>query len=435
MAAAANRFGEQMTHPVARRGEAGNALVVALLVLLVLTSAGVAFVAVTKSEKQIAGNAVAATEALYTAEAGITEGLYRMAFSDSTTFIGQKAQPTPGWGRYIVLANGASLLDPDGKALQTDGLDNNANGFVDESNERYPEVLTQQTGGQRLRYPYVRVEYKMQGAQLIRFGDDDNDGLTLPRENLVNGAPVLRLTASGREGNASKTLEAEAVRFPLLNVGAAIWAGNKIAFNGNAFLVDGYDHQATAPYDTIPGAKAVPGILTEGPTTDVNMQPNQEDNIVGEGGENSVEQSPFGYDFNQLWGQLSGMAKNAFSGDQSWGNATPHYGSLNDPQVTVVKGTLKVAGTWQGGGILMVDGNLEMGGGCMFTGVVIATGDVKLTGGGPADMGRIVGGLIYQGTMIGGSSQGGAGRLWYSSQAVNSALTLNRYTLAWWRER
>src|SRR5512144_3079991 len=87
-----------------RRGDSGNAMVVALLVLMVLTTAAVAYVAVTKSEKQIAGNSVIATQALYAAEAGITEGLHRMAYpAESTSYIGPAGVPAAGWGRYIVL--------------------------------------------------------------------------------------------------------------------------------------------------------------------------------------------------------------------------------------------------------------------------------------------------------------------------------------------
>jgi len=83
----------------------------------------------------------------------------------------------------------------------------------------------------------------------------------------------------------------------------------------------------------------------------------------------------------------------------------------------------------------MVNGTLAMGGGCTFKGIVIATGDVTLSGGGPADVARIVGGVIYQGTLVNASKTAGSARIYYSSEAVNSALTLNRYTLAWWRER
>ena len=416
--------------------DAGNALVVALLVLMVLTSAGVAYIAVTKSEKQIAGNAMTASQAMYAAEAGIAEGLHRMAFpAESLNYIGPPALPTAGWGKYVVLSNGASLLDPNGAATATDGLDNDGDFFVDESGERYPEVLTKQTiDANALVYPYVRVEFKTQGTQLVRFGDADDNPATPPVENLTKGAPILRITASGRRGNAAKTLEAEAVRFPIISAVSALWCGGPMAFNGNSFLIDGNDHAASAPFDTIPNAD-VPAILTEGPTNDADLMLNQQDNVTGDGGDNSVQQSPFTYDFNQLWAQLSAMADYTFTGPLNWGSSTPPYGSLANPKVVVVNGNLSINGTWTGGGILMVNGNLSMGGGCMFKGIAVATGDVTLTGGGPADVARIIGSVIYQGTLVNGSSTGGSGRVWYSSEAINSALNVNRYTLSWWRER
>jgi hypothetical protein len=418
------------------RADAGNALVIALLVLLVLSSAGVAFVAVTKSEKQISGNQMTSAQALYAAEAGLTEGLRRMSSpSDTANFIGEPGAATPGWGRYVVIANGASALDPNAATLEADGLNNDGDGFVDESGERYPEVMSKQTGANRLVYPYVRLEYKMQGGQLVRFGDADQNPMTPPTENMTYGAPVLRVTTSGRKGSAKKYIEAEAVRFPLVDVGAALWAGGPIAFKGNAFIIDGHDHQAESPHDTIPGAKPMKGIMTQGPTSDAQLSGFQEDNVLGEGGTGSVEQSPYTYDFNAIWAQLSNLADNAFTGDQTFDSGTPVYGTLSSPEVTVVKGNLDCNGTWEGAGFLMVDGNLSMGGGSTFSGVVVVTGDVKLTGGGPADDARIVGGIIYQGSLVNASLQGGAGRVWYSSQAVNAALTLGHYTLSSWHER
>jgi len=430
-----NRRGERILW--GERRQSGNAMVVALLVLMVMTSVGVAYVAVTKSEKQIAGNSMTASQAMYAAEAGIAEGLHRMAFpAESTNYIGPAGLPVAGWGKYIVLASGASMLDTDGTALVTDGLDNDGDSFVDESGERYPEVLTKQTiNADALRYPFVRVEFKTQGTQLLRYGDADDDPTTPPVENLVKGAPMLRITASGRRGSAAKTLEAEAVRFPLVSVASTVWAGGPMGFNGNAFLIDGHDHTATVPYDTLTGATPVPAILTSGPTSDAQLSANQLDNVTGEGGEGSVQQSTFTYDFVQLWAQLTGMADYKDTGPITYASSTPQHGTLTDPKVTVVDGNLTVNGTWNGAGILMVNGNLSMGGGCNFKGIVLATGDVKLTGGGPSDQARIVGGIIYQGSLVDASTTGGSGRVFYSSEAVNAALTLNRYTLAWWRER
>lgn len=419
-----------------RRDESGNALVASLLILMVLTAAGVAYVAVTKSEKQISGNAVVATEAFYNAEAGISEGLYRMSFKkDSLHYVGPAVE-TAGWGRYIVRASGASALDPDGASLEKDGMDNDGDGSIDESGERYPETLSKQdTGTGGLRYPYVRVEYKTQGGQLVRFGDADQNALTPPRENLTYGAPMLRITASGRRGAATKVLEAEAVRFPLMNVESALWTGTPLSLNGNAFWIDGHDHTMTSPYDTIPGGKAVKGILTKGPKTDVTMTTNQEDNVTGEGGEGSVEQSTFDYDFDAMWNTLSVVAQYTSSGDVTWSSSTPAYGTVAEPAITVHKGNLGIKGTWTGAGILMVDGDLSMQGGSQFKGIVICTGNLDLAGGGPADLAHVVGGVIAKGVTSTSNSTGGAARVFYSSEAINNALTLNRYSLAWWRER
>jgi hypothetical protein len=83
----------------------------------------------------------------------------------------------------------------------------------------------------------------------------------------------------------------------------------------------------------------------------------------------------------------------------------------------------------------MVNGNISMGGGAMYKGIVIATGDVRLAGGGPADVARILGSVIYQGSLINASAQGGSARVFWSSEAVMNALGMSKYTLAWWRER
>ena len=424
-------------HPVAlaRTGEAGNAMVVALLVLVILSSAAVAFVAVTKSEKQISGNGRIATEAFYTAEAGLTEGIYRMSYAkDSANYIGPN-NPVAGWGKYIVMSNGASAQDPNAAALGSDGLDNDLDGQIDEPGERYPETPSKQTGSGSLQYPYVRVEYKTQGGQLVRYGDDDQNPTTPPRENFTSGDPVLKVSAVGTLGASRKVIEAEAVRFPLLNVNAAMWAGGPLNLNGNAFLLDGNDHDADAPFDTIAGAPPVRALMTEGATADAPLQLNQQNNVIGMDGNSSVQQSPYTYDFNALWASLSTAADRSFTGATSFSAGSPTLGTMDNPMVTVVDGDLSIQGTWQGAGILMVNGSISMGGGCMYKGIVIATGDCRLAGGGPADVARILGAVIYQGSLVNASTQGGSSRVFWSSEAVQNALGMGKYTLAWWRER
>jgi hypothetical protein len=417
------------------REDAGNAMVVALLVLMLLTAAGVSFVAVTKSEKQIAGNQMAGSQAMYAAEAGLSEALGRMNTPSDPAYIGT-ATPTAGWGRYIVDSAGKSALDPERPLQASDGLDNDGDAVVDNSGEHYPEVTSAQAGlSQKLGYPYVRVRYKTRASNLVLFGDSDHNPLTPPVENLTVGTPVLELVAQGTRGSASKTVEAVAYRYPLLDVNSAIWAGAGLQVNGNAFLVDGHDHDVAAPYDTIAGATPLPGIMTEGPTSDAPLALGQSDNVIGAGGNGSVFQSPVTYDFSGIWNTIAPIAAYTLPGGTTLTSGSPSLGTVANPKITVANGNLNIAGTWSGAGILVVNGNLQMTGGCSFTGIVVVLGDVSVAGGGPADVARIVGGLIYQGTVVDNSSYGGSGRAYYSSAAVNNALLLSRYQLAWWHER
>ncbi|HEU4723839.1 MAG TPA: PilX N-terminal domain-containing pilus assembly protein, partial [Candidatus Eisenbacteria bacterium] len=329
-----------------RTSDAGNAMVVALLVLMLFTAAGVTFVAVTKSEKQIAGNQLSSSQAMYAAEAGLSEALARMNNSSDPAYVGT-ATPKPGWGLYLVSESGMSKYDPDYGMTAKDGFDNDGDGNVDNSNESYPEVKSAAPDlDKSLTYPYVRVHFKTQGSDMVRFGDHDANPLTPPAENQTYGAPVLDLEARGARGTAAKTIEAVAYRYPLLDVGAAVWSGGTLKANGNAFLIDGHDHNMTAPYDTITGAKPVPGIMTQGPTSDVPLNLGQEDNVLGLGGEGSVVQSPMTYDFDEIWSTIKPMANITIPAGTTLSSTSPAAGTLAAPKITIAEGNLKIQGTW-----------------------------------------------------------------------------------------
>ena len=59
----------------------------------------------------------------------------------------------------------------------------------------------------------------------------------------------------------------------------------------------------------------------------------------------------------------------------------------------------------------------------------------KQPGGASGDEAHVTGGLVYQGTVVDNNKLGGSSSVFYSSQAVNAAQSLARYTLSWWRER
>ena len=98
------------------------------------------------------------------------------------------------------------------------------------------------------------------------------------------------------------------------------------------------------PIDTLTGAVPTPAIMTLNASADVALAQNQADNVSGEGGNGSVQQSPYTYDFNSLYCQLSQMADYSFTGSQSFTSSSPSYGSYTNPKVTVVNGNLSCGG-------------------------------------------------------------------------------------------
>src|SRR5439155_27158729 len=143
----------------------------------------ISYVAVTKEDKQIAGNQMTAAQAFSYAEAGISEALLRMSNPSASeilngNYIGEVPPTvTPGWGKYIVNDPGNSGLDPQYDATLSDGLDNDTDAAIDEGSEHYSETGSKQFTlplASRLDYPWTKVRYKLNGAnQVLLFGDHD----------------------------------------------------------------------------------------------------------------------------------------------------------------------------------------------------------------------------------------------------------------------
>lgn len=437
-----------MTHEIGpdqqtRRTEAGNTLIIALLVLFLLTSLGVSYVAVTKGEKQLAGNQMVGTQAFANAEAGITEALIRMSNPNDTGFggsyIGQQPPYTAGWGVYIVNDPGSSGNDPQYDATITDGLNNDNNAAIDESSEHYPETGSKQNGmalNAKLDYPWVKVRYKLNGAnQTVLFGDHDNDPTTPPRENLVRGIPKIIITSAGRRGNGNRLVTVEAVKWPLPPVPGSVYTEGAMTFNGNSFYIDGHDHNYTAPYDTVSGGTSLPGIATPNDPNVIASQLNgqQQDNVQGSGSDPSVRPSNVNLDLPSMAAAWSDMADITLVGNQTNPN-TSTWGSMTTdpktPKIVHVAGDLHVSGNNSGAGVLIVDGDFEMGGTFNWDGVILCLKDVTITGGGSAK--NVVGALMVQGTLTGNSPVNGNVKLLYSSAMIAQLSSLTRYEVSSW---
>ena len=419
-----------------RSEERGSAMVISLLVLLVLTVMGTMFLVQTNTETQIAGQDQRWTQSLFNAEAGCGEALARMSNPvDATNYIGQAQDAwlaQPGWGRYVVSAAQASGQDPDAALAAADGLDNDGDGSIDETGERYPEVITKQSGSDMIAYPWVKVRYKLNASNLpLLFGDHDNDITTPPQVNLTRGIPVLVVTSQGEQGTANRTVEVEAVKYPFQALNAAIYCeDDDFKFNGTAFKISGKDWDPVTG-DEVIGNPDVPGILTTMDPSNIAdaLKTNQRDNVEGEGAEPSVLSSPIDLDLQAMADAYSAMATTVLPGG-TYTNDT--WGGYDDYRVVHCTGDMHTAGQCTGGGLLIVDGDFDCAGQFTWYGLVIVLGDIRFTGGGQGI--HIYGSVHCQGG-VSGQVVGGNADILFSSAALARLASLSPYVVSSWRER
>jgi len=419
-----------MLKPNLHGNERGSAMVIALMALVLMTMVGTFFLAQTKTETQIAGHEMRGTQAFFNAEAGLSEMLGRMSDTqDSTNYIGEPlGQATPGWGRYIVLSDGRASEDPDYSATQLDSLDNDGDGVIDEDGERYPQILTVQDPNSAIEYPWVKVRYMMNTTnQVLLFGDADRDLTTPPTFNLLDGYPVIIVTAEGGKGSAVRRVEVEAIKRPFQIVHTPYYTeSTSFTFNGTQFSMSGEDYDPATGLP-ISGNPDVPGItMTQDPSNATSELTSQQvNNIEGTGGSPSITQSSVDLDLDAIAGQFMDIVDITVPpgtyDDVAWG-------SYDDYKVVHVTGDLHTSGGVSGGGVLIVDGNLDMSGSFTWYGLVIVMGDVKLTGGGAGI--HIYGGLYANGT----TTISGNADLRYSSEALNRLYNFGAYQILNWRE-
>ena len=407
-----------------------------VLVLFLLTSLGISYVALTQGDRQHADDPAAGTQAFENAQAGISEVLARMSVPGRGQYIGQPPGAySPGWGRYLVNHPNNSSLDPQHDLPATDGLDNDGDGTVDEAGEHYPETGSKQislVGANRLDYPWVKVRYKLNAAnQIILFGDHDGDPSTPPRENLSQGVPMIIVTAAGRSGRNSRVVTVEAVKWPLPPVPAAVYAEGAMAFQGDAFQIDGHDHGIETPGEANADAAPLPGIAT--PNDPVALKGEligpKSQRVRGRGASPSVGSSSVNLDLQAMEEAWSQIADVTLDGDQQKTDPAS-WGSIQDLEIVHVKGNLTLSGAGSGAGVLLVNGDLDMSGQARWYGLIICLGDVKIQGDGAGP--TILGSLLIQGSLAGRSEVGERARIVYSSAMIRRLEALTGYEVSSW---
>jgi len=190
---------------------------------------------------------------------------------------------------------------------------------------------------------------------------------------------------------------------PLVVQGDSIAPSASNMFNGNSFSLDGGGSNygiATIDTNTSNGTTPTSSVMS-------NLDPNQYDNITGNGIEPSVSDitGTVGADqdkslllsqeylYNFAFNVVPAFADAVYQGDQSWsGGSAPDMGFMdgtlpyNDPsqrpKTIFVNGDLNVSGDISGGGILVVTGKLSGSGHFHYDGIilVIGEGDCDLSG-------------------------------------------------------
>jgi hypothetical protein len=306
---------------------------------------------------------------------------------------------------------------------------------VDETSERYPETISRNgmlALADRLDYPWVKVRYKLNGAnQILLFGDHDNNPFTAPRENLVRGIPEIIITAEGRKGGGQKLVTVEAVKWPLPPIPGSVYTEGPMTFAGAAFDIDGRDHYASAPWDTVPGASPLVGVATTYDPTNITstLNASQQDNIIGSGASPSVQASNVNLDIAAMAAAFNLMADYTLAGNQT-NPVVPDWGDLNNLKIVHITGDLTISGNLTGAGVLVIDGDFQMGGTINWEGVVICLGDVDVVGGGAAK--NIVGALLVQGSVAGDSNINGNIKVLYSSEMLQNLNMLSKYEISSW---
>jgi Tfp pilus assembly protein PilX len=367
--------------------ERGMALVIALLVLLVLTTIGAALMMNVNTESRISGYNVRDAQALSIAEAGVQEAKLRLRNGDviddgnprSVTLIfNQVAGSIPSVGTDTTAL---PTLQPTGAYLSYSSAAKN------------PDVLM--------------VKYKTSGNAILRYDTTKN-----PKIQTVSGNPIWVIESTGRQGNATRTLHVEVTRSRInVMARAAIAAKEAIQFKGNINIC-GHNHRVDTPAQLAPPAcdvgigqwwestihgSCLPGGWSEGTITKTGSAVVQGEPLDWKATQTGFYSGPWdalGMTQSDFWawvGQPRVVAPVTPSGityldnDGTKQNASGSYaynGGYGEGML-YVDGDLQLNGTFNFRGLIYVEGNLSVNGNCWILGGLIVKGNqpVKIANG------------------------------------------------------
>lgn len=288
-------------HPSIRtRRRRGSGLIVAIAMALPLLVAGGVLLGTVVSERTATEASVAIAQARDVAVSGAQDALAQLAVDSGFE------------GKYE-LALGGPLVTVSVTGWDSDGIDNDGNGVVDDAAEE----------------PFISVRA---------------DGTT----NVLFDAAGNILDRASRTANSAVSAVVEKVELDI-PMNQALYVDDPLAtfdLNGNAFVISGYD---TNPDGTAGPDAPLPGIGTPGDPTHIASQISaaQEDNVQGAGGTPSVGTvDPF--DLPGTMSALTPLASVVFNGPSD--SFTGELGDVDtlDPIIVHAKGDLDISGNTSG---------------------------------------------------------------------------------------
>jgi type IV pilus assembly protein PilX len=402
--------------------ERGIALVISMLILLVMTLLGLVLMAGASLNRGLAGNDQRMRQALNVAEAGVGEAEARIAKQE---VLMNAAVPAAACQVFNTVAGSVPVVGADTTALATGQPVGSYLNYT--RPDRGPDVLT--------------IGWKRNAAnQVMKY-----DATLNPAIQTATGIPIYTITATGKQGNARRTIVTEVIQKPYVVLAKGAFTADQAIDNlGNANIC-GYNHFASTTIND--GTKGrigarpdycqldetgtggdVPGVWDSAPLNNGGNATNfGNPDTLGNQGHNNFYTGPwdcFGMSQSEFW-QFVGAPKDP--------GAVTNYNGINyvdDNGVSRDQSCQLGPSGVDGEGFLYVDGDLKLNSNFSYKGFIFVEGDITVNGNA-----WILGGLVCRGKA--NIKLNGKMTVLYSSDAITQMLTKygSQFVTLSWREQ
>ena len=425
------------------KNEKGIVLATGLMFMAIIAIVGTTAVIVTTTDLKIGSNYRASEQAFYVAEAGIEEARARLKGSSTAANYAGDPSPYDEWWSAYILTSGSwqTSYDPDYNAnyknyiptyspvshtntvITVNSLQTNISYFVKIRHKR--EYDAEQAGHTTSLPHYYDGDGNLGTNPLAvpgniiywGYGDPSKPTTAVQFTTLVatEHKPVEIITAYGQSSNSLKIVEIEVKRNPGPLINSALYARGNVTGNGSAMSVDGNDNCGVAPPKD--------SIYTLSPaTTTLNGNPTL------------TPAETQGTDDIDIQGYVDGLKASATEIITADTTSTDTFGAAGNPVVCYsdtadpfnVQGLKMTNST--GYGILLVQGDLKMSGTFQWDGLILVTGTLTFSGGGT--------GINIRGTVLANNTVDINGNIdiKYDSCVVDNSLNNQSLDIIRWKE-